>query len=1014
LKKDQEKLPKKEEKEQSGEVSRREFLVGAGTVVVGGAIGAGILSSCGGNETVTTTVEKTKTVTTTSVMGDGEVVTVTAPGGGTVTETVTIGTGTSVEPAFEEETTCINMVGGNTNTAVDLDIKNGKIIRIRGVHWDETATQEELDASYWKYTGTNRKTGETMALEVSGKSDPVYMQYAYKKRIYSPKRIPYPLQRVDWEPGGVNVNAKNRGISKFKRISWDRAAEIIASEIKRVQETYGNYAILDKSDGCHRETKNVQGGSCSATVSGLLQYMGATLSVRNADSWEGWYYGTKHIWGNGTRGAMPSENNLVLDHTLNTDMIIYAGCDWDTTAACGGMLPSRVARWYRHLGIKSVYIAPDMNFQNQSNPDKWIPVIGGRDDAYLLAIIYVWLTEDTWDKDYVDTHCWPNSADLVDGKTAMDFIRAYVMGDDDGVVKTPEWAQEKCGVKAWTIRALARQWASRNTSLDHHLGGAMIRGPYSHECARLWAVCLAMQALGAPGRNQNCTFTGPKYPSFVSLTVGAVGAGSRFAGLGAQVSYPPPAIIKQVIAKTVIPGAILDGHAETWGNTALSAPPEDQFIKWVYPDPEVDQKIHMMWADQACHISCWNDSNSYIQAVRDESIECYVIQQMWFENDCEFADIILPINTSSEERDINNSRAGRDAIIYFDKPIQPVGESKSDMEACALVAEKLEAYGGQYAGIYSYYTGDMTLDDWVDEGFNVSPLSGYISYEELKEKRYYLCPVKEGWENVAPGMLDFYNDPASAPINLPSGLLELYSSNIANLGTEAFGYDGERPPIPHYIPGGTGVIEGDTTGKTWTHDESLDPEVGERCKTYPLIMQSQHCRWRVHGQYDDIPWTREIPSCKVKGYDGYMYEPVWINPVDAEARGIQDGDIVKVFNERGIELAGAYVTSKIIPSTVHMDHGAMLDMINCDPGDFEERETKWVNRGGTGNNISPYPGLSQHAPGMCVSNYLVQVEKVTGEEMQQWREQYSEAFERDYDPRYGILVTAWIDKESTD
>ena len=74
---------------------------------------------------------------------------------------------------------------------------------------------------------------------------------------------------------------------------------------------------------------------------------------------------------------------------------------------------------------------------------------------------------------------------------------------------------------------------------------------------------------------------------------------------------------------------------------------------------------------------------------------------------------------------------------------------------------------------------------------------------------------------------------------------------------------------------------------------------GERAKKYPLLLVSNHGRWRTHAQNDDITWQREIRTCKVKGWDGYLYEPIWINPEDAEARGIKDGDIVKLFNERG-------------------------------------------------------------------------------------------------------------------
>ena len=57
----------------------------------------------------------------------------------------------------------------------------------------------------------------------------------------------------------------------------------------------------------------------------------------------------------------------------------------------------------------------------------------------------------------------------------------------------------------------------------------------------------------------------------------------------------------------------------------------------------------------------------------------------------------------------------------------------------------------------------------------------------------------------------------------------------------------------------------------------------------------------------------EVVTCKVKGWDGYMYEPCWIHPSDAEARGIKMGDIVKVHNERGAVLCGARVWERVMP-----------------------------------------------------------------------------------------------------
>jgi anaerobic selenocysteine-containing dehydrogenase len=910
---------------------------------------------------------------------------VTAADGDAAATTMEGGAG-AIEPAFEPEESVVGIYGGNCTEPGVIDVKNGKIVRIRPLHYDENYTKEELASNMWKYEARGK------TLESRMQSMPSFFALAYKKRTYSPNRIRYPLKRVDWEPGGdpAKINPQNRGKSKFKRISWDEATTLIASEIKRVQDTYGTLAVLDASDSYHRDKKTIQGGMGSVMVSILLKNLDVTRSVRNADSWEGWYYGSMHIWGQGAVGMLPASGffapgvNQTLDVQENTEMLIYQGCDWDTTSYCEGGWASRLPRWYNHLGIKQVYIAPEVNWQNVSNPDKWIPVLPGRDDALELAIIYTWIKEGTYDKDYIATHTIGFD----------EYIKPYVMGDEDGVPKTPAWAAPRCGVKEWTIKALARQWAKKRTSTAHGCGGAMIRGPYTHECARLEAVLLAMQGLGKPGVTQITGIGGTRSPR--KMPLGGPGMGRQ-----GDAGRPFPVSSRQQFTKTRWQEAICEGHTEYMGSTVMSAPPEDQFVKYTYPIPEEEggTRVRLIWQDHACHGACWNDGNMYFKTVRDSTVECNIIQQPWFENDCIFADILLPTTTNIEDEDIVNGGGEQNLLIYHQAAIPPVGESRSDYEIVCEVAKKMEKYGGRYADLYSKVTGDKTVEQWIESAFEKSGAKGLIaSLEELKEKKYVLAPVARDWkEDSQRGCTgDFYDNPDKHPIKLPSGKLELYSERL----TENFPDDNERGPYPKYVIGGPG----------WTHDESLDIENGaEKCKTYPLILQSNHPRWRVHVQHDDIPWLREIPTCKVKGYDGYMYEPVWIHPKDAKARGIKHGDIVKVYNERGIELGGAYISERIIPGAIHMDHGARVDMINCDPADYSERGKKWINRGGTNNNISPYPPLSKNCPGMVVSSFLVEVAKVTGDEMQEWRGKYPEAFARAYDPAYGLLFDTWVD-----
>ncbi len=143
-----------------------------------------------------------------------------------------------------------------------IDVKDGKIVRIRPLHFDYQYPIEKV--GLWEMN-VKGKTFKPYT-----KTTPHYFNYGYKKRVYSPNRIKYPLQRVDWDPNGER-HPENRGKSKFKRISWEEATDIIASEVKRIKKQYGDLGILCQADG-HGEGKTIHGGHGCQTH--LLDKMG--------------------------------------------------------------------------------------------------------------------------------------------------------------------------------------------------------------------------------------------------------------------------------------------------------------------------------------------------------------------------------------------------------------------------------------------------------------------------------------------------------------------------------------------------------------------------------------------------------------------------------------------------------------------------------------------------------------------------------------------------------------------
>jgi trimethylamine-N-oxide reductase (cytochrome c) len=312
------------------------------------------------------------------------------------------------------------------------------------------------------------------------------------------------------------------------------------------------------------------------------------------------------------------------------------------------------------------------------------------------------------------------------------------------------------------------------------------------------------------------------------------------------------------------------------------------------------------------------------------------------------------------------------SVMLQKRAIEPIGESKSDYEIVLEIARKL--------GKYDEVTQGKTVKEWIKYCFNVMGLSELISWEDFNKKGYYLFSTAPDWEKYPAGLIKFYTDPENNPLPTPSGKLEFYSERLATY----FPDDNERTPLPRWIERGE------------THDERLS---GDRARKYPLLIVSNHPRWRMHAECDDISWMREIPTCKVSGWDGYMYEPVWINPKDAANRNIKNGDIVKIHNERGAVLAGAYVTERIMPGVVSQDHGSRCDFII--PGELD--------RGGANNLISPAGIVSKHCGGEVTSGFLVDVEKVTVAQMEEWKRKYPAAFEKEYEPASGLRFNAWVE-----
>jgi molybdopterin guanine dinucleotide-containing S/N-oxide reductase-like protein len=932
-----------EEKEQGQEInkiSRRDFIKSAGLVLAGvaagGVAGAGITSSLAPE--AATEVEAGEKIV--EVIKEVPVVT------------------EGVLPSYlEPETSKVVQI----QHLIQNDMKNGKVIRGRRVHFDV----DYPDLKPW----TISARGKTWTVPMRSPAPAYYL--AHRKRADSPNRILYPLKRVDWEPGGDpdKINAQNRGVSNYVRISWEEAASLIASEMKRVCDKYGTEALAPIYGGGHSEGHNVPGthGIQETFMNWwTMKEYGTppTYQESPATSSSGGQLGGRYV-----QGQDYEATDVLKDVVENTDMLLLWAADpeaktWRYTL---GMIQGMWYRWFGELGIKRVAILPNLNLGASLYSDKWIPILPKTDAALMLAIAYIWLQEGTYDQAYLDTH-----------SVGFDKFKAYVLGEDDGTPKTPEWASPLTAVPTWTIKALARAWASQKTSIGYGRsgGGAVGRTIYADNPARIQVYLLAMQGFGAPGKHQLQQLRSVIGSAAQRPSTGSVSPNSIWeAAMEADGVVMPKNSERQAFPDGIFNAAVLNPPVEFYSVG-------DQFRKITYPMPGKSE-VHMIWGTSASYTGSSQWGFGTQKALQSPKFECIVHQHMYMEDACVFSDIILPITTSEEQPDINTTIDSFNSITLRIEPITPPkGEQKTDLGAVLEVAKAL----GWYDKVTEGKSYDELIQDRLKAGYENSGVADLISWDKLLEVGYFAQTPDPSWYDREPAYKKFYDDPVANPLKTPSGKLEFESQLLL----ENFPDEKERPPLARYITGGP-ASEG------WTHDEDL---TSERAKKYPLVIVSDTSTWKHHSMFSDVPWTREIE--KVIGYDNYAYSPIWIHPVDAEPRGIKDGDIVRVYNERGSVLGGAVIDQRIIPGAIRMEKA----------GGGHHIIVGEVHQGGNTNCINPKENFSRNVYGLACTHFLVEIEKLSGNMLQEWRDSHPEAFARAYDPTYGPSFSGWVEKKA--
>lgn len=297
---------------------------------------------------------------------------------------------------------------------------------------------------------------------------------------------------------------------------------------------------------------------------------------------------------------------------------------------------------------------------------------------------------------------------------------------------------------------------------------------------------------------------------------------------------------------------------------------------------KLDNNIKLLYAVATnCLVNQHGNINRSAEILKDTSkVEFIIVQDQFLTSTGKFADLLLPACMGYETYGLQDGWKYGEEVIFMPKVVEPAFESKSDYRICAEIAEKL--------GIGDAFTEGRDERGWIEWIIENSYRTGWFpdipTIDEFEQQNInvYSVPVTE----PAIAFADFRADPEANPLPTPSGLIEIFSPELFDMNQPD-----EIPAVPKYI-------------------QEWESPFGPEAEKYPLSAMGHHYMHRVHSTHDNVDWLEEA-----------FPQRVFINPIDAAARGIADGDLVRVYNDRGTIVMPCRLTQKIIPGVVDIPTG---------------------------------------------------------------------------------------------
>ncbi|GAA0729545.1 molybdopterin-containing oxidoreductase family molybdopterin binding subunit [Halorubrum trapanicum] len=672
---------------------------------------------------------------------------------------------------------------------------------------------------------------------------------SHVQRAYNAKRLKYPMKRASWSPDDPQPGARGED-AQFERISWSEALDLVAEQIQTTKGEYGPESVYWHAGSGSQGTSGY--GRLKQLVGGIQDSF-----VYGIDTNVG--QGFNRITGEG--GVFMPPTNTVEDWA-NADTLIIWGSDIFASQF------QMDAEWIldaKRNGAKLVVVDP-MYTNTAEKADLWLPIRPGKDTHLALAMMNYIFENEVYDDTFLRQRTNAPALVRVDDGTLFDPTRVSDNPPDGGIVVMNEETSEPNVVGAetggpfalfgeWTIDGVAVRTglaALREQASEYQPADVAEVAGLSVADIKTAADWLATRGAGGilPAYSVGRYLYGHVFGQAYATLMALTGDYGRHGNVHAQhPSYGGPSL-----------------QTGDWGNPEGGVSLDTygyQEILSLLENGDPVQPRFLYGTNSNMLGNQFPNRERWLNAM--ESLDTIVWADMYHTPTTQQADIILPAAHWFETEDVLGSDHHPN-IRYREQAHEPLWEARDDYYIMAGIAERLGH-------------GDKFPDDKREVLDRFVQNDDRLSWEQLREN----------------GTVETDETPTVAytdAFGTESGRITVYDDDAPTEKGPGLPDEGISLEVPEPLEA--------RTADDW-----------EAQNEYPLVFMQKHSKWRIHSQWANVPWLREVNR-----------EPqLDIHPKDAEQRDISDGEYVLVHNDRGSMVVRAKYNEGIQPGLVNTDQG---------------------------------------------------------------------------------------------